>query len=637
MCGIAGIVRLDGGPIEPGWLDRAEAAIAHRGLDGSGRFARQARCAREASIGLVHCRLSIIDLADGRQPMVSRDKTIAVVFNGCIYNHRQLRHELVQHADSGHEAFVTDHSDTEVLLHGYRAWGIEGLLDRLEGMFACAIWDANAMRVILARDRAGEKPLYYKRVGASDEPSAVVFGSTMPAVAVLAKAVGGPGKIEVDVPELHRAIRRGWCGPEAMPLKGFCAVLPGCFVTAGKQEDVGPARRYWHPPTAAQRIESGTPLDVDRVDALLRASVEARLEADVPLGCFLSGGVDSSLVAHYAWEALGGSLKTFTVRMPMAEFDESAYAQEVASHLQTEHETLDVRAKPAEDLSRLIEHLGQPFGDSSILPTYWVSATAGTHVKAALAGDGGDELFIGYERLVAAEWLPRHGSKMRLVPLRGSLLSRFGPKSRWNKAGRLLDAARSASGYLDLVHVFPERAWRSVMPNDRSETRPPPVGIEQALAYEFGNYLPDDLLRKVDTASMAVPLEVRSPFLDRAVMEAGLGATVASLMSGENGRRGRKGLLRAVAAKHLPSRVAERRKMGFAIPIGQWFRTNEGSMRSLLLDTLKPGGSELAAYGFSRDGVRAMLNAHMNGRGSHEQRLFALLTAVLWLRWLKRL
>ncbi|NOG52910.1 MAG: asparagine synthase [Planctomycetes bacterium] len=377
---------------------------------------------------------------------------------------------------------------------------------------------------------------------------------------------------------------------------------------------------------------------MEQVDALLRASVEARLEADVPLGCFLSGGVDSSLIAHYAQARLGGGLRTFTVRMPMGSYDESEYAREVATHLKTEHHVLDVRPSPAEDVCRLVEQLGQPFGDSSILPTYWVSAAAGAHVKAALAGDGGDELFVGYERLVAAEWLARHRNKMKFAPVRGRALARFGPKSKLNKAGRLLDAARSRQGYLDLAHVFSERVWHGVAPDSTIADGDAPSGIEEALSYEFGHSLPGDLLRKVDTASMAVPLEVRSPFLDRAVMEAGLGATVDSLMMGESGRRReRKGLLRAVAARHLPRRVVERRKMGFAIPIGQWFRTNEGSMRELLLDALKPSGTELVDHGFSRRGVRELLNAHMHGHGSYEHCLFTLLTTVLWLRWLKRI
>ena len=668
MCGIAGILRTDGQAIPEIWLDLMLDRVAHRGPDGRGRLRDRATLAsgRTAEIALVHARLAIIDPACGQQPMVwaetgikasrlqgiervplvpgsagglasvherSTDGRLAVVFNGCIYNHRGLRREL----QSRGVAFATDHSDTEVLLHGHRAW--RGRLpQRLEGMFAYALWDCAAATLTLARDRTGEKPLYYW-VGALDGAPLALFASAVPAILAVLRAAFGPVFPPLDTDAWQHPLLYGYTvGPT--PHLGVAEVMPGTVLTidtnrAGASAVEG--HRYWKPPERAAVGRSSRPSDgrddrpiataspsltADRVDALLRDAVVSRLESDVPLGCFLSGGIDSPLVAHYARAHLG-TLATFTVRMPDPRYDESDAAAAVAKHLGTTHRTLDVEARPAEDLVALVAQLGLPFADSSILPTYWVSKAARRHVKVALSGDGGDELFLGYERYRATRWLARWGTALTLWPLLATA-GRGDPKSRGSKLARLIEAARHG-GYPDLVRTFPTRDARRLGIDERLIHRDSFRSLDLAIMHDFQRYLPGDLLRKTDTASMAVALEVRCPFLDTRLMEAALVAPAKALMP----RGQRKGLLKAVARRYLPAALVERPKMGFAIPIGEWFRTDFGGMHALLMDQLN-SIEPFGPFPLERARVEPFLREHMDGRADHGQRLFALLTLSLW-------
>jgi asparagine synthase (glutamine-hydrolysing) len=699
MCGIAGILRtlrVETAPppelsIPEAWLDVLDEGIRHRGPDGHGRF--RDRVVREdgavVDVALVHRRLAIIDPATGGQPMISErgrdlpaggaEGLVAVVFNGCIYNHRELRKEL----DAAGHRFTTDHSDTEVLIHGWREWR-EKLAERLEGMFAFAVWDRGSGTLFLARDHYGEKPLYVcdtrlcqtdehlplEMLDGGDEPLSndhpllknpnqmFAFASSAACLNAISNIVGPTPVAMWRDPVTRAQWTRAWLK------EGFAAVSPiGVTAELGPsharlvgQEAKAEVGSLWcdldHPsvfayepdrlrPLGGARFDQGGfgPRTVPRhaisaidVDALLRCAVERRLEADVPLGCFLSGGVDSSLVALNAKRAMG-QLRTFCVRMPDPRYDESKFAEEAAKVIGTEHVTLECDPRPAEDLVRLISQLGLPFGDSSLLPTYWVSRAAGTVVKVALSGDGGDELFAGYDRHLAALVLRRWSWLLALVP--SGLLPRANPKSAWSRLARLADAARNGYGEIraifsrpDLVRLAgrrPPGTWAMDLRTVLSPVRPT---LAAALTTELA-YLSGDLLRKLDTASMAVPLETRCPFLDTELAAAVHAADPRDLIPGGQ----RKGLLRQVARMHLPPEIVDRPKMGFAIPIGEWFRTDYGGMRQLLMDHLEsaePWGPPDLAIDLNMAFVRRMLGEHMSGRRDHSQRLYMLLVLSIW-------
>jgi asparagine synthase (glutamine-hydrolysing) len=624
MCGIGGILRSDGDAIPASWLDALDERISPRGPDGAGRFTDRVEVAtpagtRTVEVALVHRRLSIIDLHDGAQPMISprgrdpEEDLVAVVCNGCIYNHRELRREL----ESRGRAFVTDHSDTEVLIHGYREWG-ETLTEHLEGMYAFAIWDRRTGGLLLARDWFGEKPLYVMR-GLHGAEDGLAFASDAAALAALS-----PRPLpEPDASALHAwtasylQLGYNWSQQtvyaSAVPARGVHAVPP---TIRELHEDLIPARPR---ETHSQRD----------IEDLLDQAVARRLEADVPLACFLSGGVDSSLIAHFA-RRHEPNLRTFSVRMPDERYDESAHAEAAAAHLGTDHTTLDVAPNPAEDLVALVRGLGQPFGDSSILPTYWVSKAARAHVKVALSGDGGDELFIGYERYLAARHLVRHRRVLRWLPRRW--LRGGHPTSRRHKLGRLGAMARDLPklGILAMESIFTQEQITALLGVEPAPAPEQPWGLDpmQALRrIDLASYLPDDLLMKVDTASMAVPLEVRAPYLDRDLVRAVLAAPTWQLVPGGQ----RKGLLRSIARRHLPAAIVDRPKMGFAIPIGEWFREDHAGLGTLLRDHLE-GPDAFGPVPVRPAAARRLLDEHMGGVADHGQRLFTLLTLSIWAR-----
>jgi asparagine synthase (glutamine-hydrolysing) len=366
------------------------------------------------------------------------------------------------------------------------------------------------------------------------------------------------------------------------------------------------------------------PLTIATLDEAIRRAVRERLEADVPLGCFLSGGVDSSLIASYAQE-VKPDLATFTVRMPDPGLDESNAAEQIAAALGTSHTTLECGATPAEDLPRLIAQTGLPFGDSSLLPTHWLSRAVRRHATVALSGDGGDELFAGYDRHAAAARVGPYARLLAHYP--------FGPgpgtRSRRARAARLADACRH-DGYLDLVSVFP-RSMLAQLGVEAPAEAPVAWDVGAALAHDQGHYLPDDLLVKSDSAAMAAALEVRSPLLDARVVALANGAPVATLMPGGE----RKGLLRALARRRLPAPAMDRPKQGFAIPVGGWFRTDFGGMGSLLGDTLSSADPlPVSALGCAIDlrYARRLLDEHLGGARDHSQRLYVLLVLALYAR-----
>lgn len=649
MCGFGVIVRQwspsdDHSPapslediIPDAWGDALDAAVAYRGPDGFGTYRDRAPAAGTpgafVDVLLVHRRLSIIDHAGGAQPMALDDERgrLVVVFNGCVYNHRELRTEL---ESLGHR-FASDHADTEVFLHGWRAWG-EGLRGRLEGMFAAAIWDAKEGKVAFMRDRFGEKPLYLSGHG----PGAIWLASS--GVAGLENVLGmieGPAAARpLDGPALREWIRFGH-HTERTPFEKIVQLPHGGVVRAPTDKALKLDRvhdRGLNDPAEAKKRSARRPLTesakgcVERYTGLIRDAVGARLDADVPVVSLLSGGVDSGVISALASEALrehGQRLTALTVRMPDEAYDETPDAARVAAHLDAEHVIVDADAdRAADDLVLLVQTLGLPFGDSSLLPTYWVCKAAAELAGVALSGDGGDELFFGYERYKAADtmcgvlgatWLDR-------------LLPRQNPRSMSAKIARLTEADRN-DGYRDLLSIFPlplaRKLFRLGIASEAGLPEYKPRSMPEARVYDFRHTLPGDYLRKTDTASMLAGIELRAPLLDSRLALSALREPISRLRMG--GRR--KGLLREVGRALLPAGVVDAPKRGFAIPIGRWLREDFGSLRALMHDHLRasvpfPG----IAIDINLKIVHRMLDEHDAGRADHGQRLYTLTVLSIW-------
>jgi len=594
MCGIAGICRRDGRPIPQHWVRMLDESITMRGPDASGRFHDQIAAGNgTVEILMLHRRLSVIDKAGGGQPMIwgnpdSDVPEVAMVFNGCIYNNSRLRVQLQAQGAS----FRSDHSDTETLLEAYKQWG-EDVPRHLDGMYAVAIWDRRTMQLSLFRDPYGQKPLYILDLG--DAGEGCVFCSNPAPLQTIAKELGLD---KMTTGALQRYLQLGY-------ITGTDTLME---------------------PVVCVRKASGSPCSTsETVEEAIRGSVIDHLESDVPLGCFLSGGVDSSLIAAFAHQELG-NLKTYCVKMDDPAYDESSYAETVANHLGTRHETLRVSMDPATDLTTLVGLLGQPFADSSILPTYWISKTARKEVTVALSGDGGDELFMGYNRYLAIDSIARWHALLARVPWGGGSK----PTTFKSKLGRMADAARdwTLSNVASIESLFSSSEIESmtgepfVVPVVPSVHETP---IQRLQQFDMQHYLPDDLLRKVDTASMAVALEVRSPLLSMRVRNAVAPLTTRQLMP----RGERKGLLRVIASKYLPKNIVDRPKMGFAVPLASWFRSDQSGLGQLAGDVL------LASDAFSglpvdNQQVATMFDEHRCGHRNHEHKLFALLTLALW-------
>ncbi|MBI1337088.1 MAG: asparagine synthase (glutamine-hydrolyzing) [Phycisphaera sp.] len=621
MCGIAGIVRFDDQPIDLGRAVAMRDQLRHRGPDGQGQSVHD-RCV------FVHTRLSIIDLFSGNQPMHvpqhGESGELTLIFNGEVYNHRALRKQLEA---LGHR-FMSDHCDTEVLLHGYRQWGTE-LPKHLHGMFAFAIWDNLERSLFLSRDRAGKKPLYY-----SQRQGELVFGST---AATVVSGLGPGCEVKVRPSALWQYLNLGFTFENSL-LEGVVEVPAAHWVrfdSHGKNK----TERYWRTPPISRTSTSLGAAEATR--EVLSEAVAKRLEADVPLGCFLSGGIDSSLIAAIAQKKLTqsgkGPLHTFSVAMNDLHYDESPYARMVAQHIGSRHTELVAQPHPnvIDDLKTLIHHSGEPTADSSILPTYWLSKTTREHVKAVLSGDGGDELFGGYDRYRAMRTLERHAWWMRAMPK--TLLPSASDRSVRARLRRLLHAAEaegSADRYLRMVHLFDSEGLRQLAPDLHAHFADQVIledwlgdeAPEQAaMRWDLEHYLRYDLLRKIDRASMAVSLEVRCPMLDTQVLDLAGHLPTSVLMPDGRG----KGLLRQVAVDWLPSKIVHRQKKGFALPIGAWLR---GVLREPLGNYLLSGGLE--TYGLTKSFIEKCYNEHMSEQRSHTHRLFGLLTLSIWHNWI---
>jgi asparagine synthase (glutamine-hydrolysing) len=664
MCGFAGFLTTDASAIVSyeAVATRMAHAIQHRGPDDAGAWADA-----QAGIALGHRRLSIVDLsAAGHQPMHSASGRFVLAFNGEIYNHLVLRAEL-----EGNDIAWRGHSDTETLLAGFDTWGVEAALKKTVGMFAIALWDKQARNLTLARDRFGEKPLYYGWVGqrANASGPAFVFGSELKALRVY------PG---FDNPVCREALakymRFMYIPAPSSIYQGVFKLEPGCLLTIqGKPPAAAPTlplqpgadhetlslRRWW---SLADVVQAGVrnPIN-DEAEALqalesgLSEAVKLQSLADVPLGAFLSGGVDSSAIVALMQQQGTQPVKTFTIGFEEAAFDESDYARAVAHHLGTSHTELYVTSDQARDvISELPAMYDEPFADSSQIPTHLVCKAAHQHVKVALSGDAGDELFGGYNRYF---WGPHMWKRLAWMPYAvrqalGVAVSSV-PVGAWDAFGAPLNAVLPASSGIarvgDKAHKLAARL-RSVRNMDElywslvAEWQDPAAvvkgvdagtpalarhapahlsSVERMMYFDSLTYLPDDILCKVDRASMATSLETRVPFLDHRVAELAWRLPLHMKIRGGEG----KWALRQVLYQYVPRELIERPKAGFGIPVGQWLRGPLRDWAEGLLDEKR-----LHAEGYFHPApIRQRWAEHVKGHRDHTHSLWAVLMFQTWL------
>jgi asparagine synthase (glutamine-hydrolysing) len=623
MCGICGKVYFDPQrTVTRAELERMSRTLEHRGPDGEGIWT-------EGHVGLAHRRLAIIDLrAVAGQPMSNEDGSIWLTFNGEIYNFQELRVELVAR---GHKFRTT--SDTEVIVHAYEEYGRD-CLTRFRGMFAFALWDTRTRTLLLARDRVGKKPLYYYR-----GPDRFVFGSEIKALLADPAVPGEPDPVALDhylalqyIPAPLTAFR----GIRKLPAAHWLALHDG-------HVEIG---QYWKLRYTPKRIISMRDA-IAELQWHLAEAVRLRLVSDVPLGAFLSGGIDSSAVVAHMAQALDGPVRTFAVGFAEAAFDERPFARMVAERYGTAHTELVVDAPVADILPRLVWYYDEPLGDASAVPSYAIAALTRQHVTVVLNGDGGDENFAGYDRYIT-HCLLRHGD---IVPLHlrrtfSTLLQRLPASVRQRQPLRKLVkiaaimAQPPARRYACLGgHFTPEErqslytdAFRAAMAEADPEGMFAEVfgqsdiedWTDTALNADVHLYLADDLLVKMDRATMAHGLEARSPFLDHVLMEYAATLPPRFKLSGTHKKRVLKASLRGL----LPEAVLDRPKMGFCVPLATWFR---GELRDMAYDILLAPRAMQRGY-FRPQAVAELLDTHCRGEANHAAYLWDLLMLELWQR-----
>ena len=631
MCGFAGVVVWDEKfRVARETLGKMSARVAHRGPDGQGLYLSTEGPIKPSrpQVGLVHRRLAILDLDPRSNQPFADSQGRRIVFNGEIYNFRELRSELAKLRPD--YAWRTT-GDTEVLLVAYDVWG-EKCVEHLNGMFAFAVWDEPAGSLFLARDRMGQKPLFLAGPGGDSPVGAIAFASELHALRVLTWM-----GCDIEPTALSKYLRWGYIGNEATIYRSAEKLAAGSWRRFTRDGQIG-RRSYFQPnqpDPAARRTATETRL-------LVQEAVRRQLVSDVPLGCFLSGGVDSSVIAAAARAAtLDGRVLTFSIGFDDPRYDETAYADRVARHLGTEHRSFTVRPDAAADLPRLAAAFGEPFADSSALPTHYLSRETRGYVKVALSGDGGDELFGGYDRYRAMGFdrhlrkLPRR-LRRTLAGIAPGHLAAAHPKSARAQVSRFLKTVDQPAPkrYASYLRLFDDLEISELsdgrLPLDSDDFEPSFASLSQdlnaiqaALAIDRVTYLPDDLLTKLDRASMLHALEVRSPFMDHELVQFAAGLTANQLLKG-----GPKRMLREAFAQELPAWVFKRKKMGFAVPIGQWFRDE---LRSMLRDHLFAADS-FASHRFNRTVVERLVADHEQQRADHSQRLYALLMLELWWR-----
>ena len=644
MCGIAGALWWNPSrEISAQTLQRMTDSIRHRGPDADGHYfwptAGAARndvaiqvspTTRVSGVALGHRRLSIIDVAGSAQPLGNEDNSVQITFNGEIYNFCELRAELIS---AGHQ-FRT-HGDTEVIVHLYEQHGLD-FVKHLRGMFALAIWDANRQRLVIARDRAGKKPFYYRM-----EDGRLSFASELKAL--------------LQIPDVPRILNRQavlqFLTLQYVPhphciLEGFQKLPPA---TIGVLENGNLAlQTYWSAPYDQPDLSRATVDDWrEELDATLSEAVRLRLRSDVPLGAFLSGGIDSTVICGLMQTQLDRPVQTFSIGFPIAAFDERAFARQASQHLGTEHHEAVVTPDALSILPQLIWHYDEPFGDSSAIPTMYLSRMTREHVTVALTGDGGDELFCGYERYRAVkltgmtDFVPKWARRFA-----SSVISRLPTsvehRSFRRRLKRLLEslAQEPERRYLNWITIFnssrlewlvtPE-LWALARHEDPAncifdayQRFPKRDFVTRTTATDLQTYLPCDILTKVDIASMAASLECRCPMLDHHVIELAARMPIQVKQTLKQSKK----VLSETFSRLIPNDIRTRRKMGFGVPIDHWFRAE---LRPLLHDILLSPRC-LQRGLLKEDSVRQLIDEHTSSQFDHAYRLWNLLCLELWQR-----
>ncbi|HEY4818651.1 MAG TPA: asparagine synthase (glutamine-hydrolyzing) [Candidatus Acidoferrum sp.] len=618
MCGITGFTHRDGA-FDRARIRAATDSLIHRGPDQQGTY-------ESAQVSLGAVRLKIIDLNAGAQPMVSEDGNTVLVFNGEIYNHRELRAEL----ESRGEKFNTS-SDTEVVLRAFLRWD-KDCFARLRGMFAVAVWSQDARRLVLARDRLGIKPLYFHL-----RDGELYFGSELKTIFAHPEF-----KRELDFTGLHYYLSLNYVPCPHTLVRGIEKLPPG-HLLEWQDGDVE-MEAYWRlrfEPQKGKSLEGAQ----EELDSLLRASVRDHLIADVPLGIWLSGGVDSSTILHYTRELCASRVKTFSISFAGRSFDETSYIRDIAAKYDTEHHELDV--SPALDLPAAVEELAyysdEPFADAGALPVWFLSALSRKNVTVALSGEGADELFGGYITYAADRYAAR--AQSIAPPIRRGLLSllRYWPVSN-DKISLEYRLKRFMEGSLlpgDESHTYWNGTFSGAQQDqfvmhrngagvkDLFDNDLPAAdehgSLNRYLAFDQRYYLADDILQKVDRMSMAHSLEVRPPFLDHRIVE--FAARLPEKMKIDG--RQHKVVLKRLMRNKLPASVLQRRKTGLDIPAHDWLR---GTLRPLLMDTLSAGAIDGTNL-FRRDRIEFFIKEHMERRANLGYHLWGLLILFLWIKY----
>ncbi len=621
MCGIAGIID----PIAPPDLEllRSMAGpLEKRGPDDFGYYLND-------SAGLVHRRLSVIDIEGGKQPIYNEDRNLIIVFNGEIYNHQSLREKLTA---SGHQ--FKSSCDTEVLVHLYEEQGPE-MLNSLNGMFAFAIYNEESGELFLARDRFGQKPLFYSQAG-----NRLAFASGPASIAKLSWV-----DREIDCSAIHDYLEYQYVPTPRSIYTGIRKLPPGHW--AVWKDGEMKSEQYWRPRVCGDYPNSYSEA-AEELNYKLHRAVKNRLVADVPVGLFLSGGIDSSLICALAQEHLPESAHTFSIGFPEKKYDEREYAQIVAQHLGTQHHFLEVNPNDFERLRQIVSSFEEPFCDASMLPTSLLSQFTREHVTVALSGDGADELFGGYYRyriMHLCRYLCVCPSPLRKT-IKRLLLSILPPRTEertfWGRIRRLVEISDTdgLEQYLRLIsrcpstlkeRLYGQRLREQKNPRDSVEVLAALAipgdersGVDAIMETDLKSYLNDDILVKVDRASMAYGLEVRSPFLDVEVAELAMSLPYKWKQRGMQ----RKRILVDTFRSHLPDAIVNRPKMGFGVPIARWLRSDwRDQVQSLLLE-----GSLVRDGFFLRDSVESLLTMHCKEQADYSYTIFALLILELWIQ-----
>jgi len=614
MCGIVGVVSSIS-QVDRAWLPVACNTLKHRGPDDAGEW-----WSEDGRVGMAHRRLSILDLSPlGHQPMHYPRSGLSIVFNGEIYNFQELRSELSQR---GHTFY--SHGDTEVLLAAYATWGTD-CLPRLNGMFAFALYDAPRGLVFLARDRAGEKPLFYRLDG-----STLRFASEL-------KALIADQKLprHIDPAALDCYLAMGFVPGDRCILQGYHKLPPAHAMNFDVHHGTTRVWRYWQLPeldplAATSAVDESALLD--ELEALLENSVKRQLVADVPVGVLLSGGVDSSLITAMAVRN-SRQVRTFSIGFPgHGDFDETPHARLIARHFGTEHTELVASPATANIIPLLVRQFDEPIADSSMIPTWLVTHLVRQYCSVALGGDGGDELFAGYPMHQRLMWLKKYASPIPLVLRKGLALIAnnfmpMGMKGQNYLANLGYDYGTQIPHFQE---VFRSRTRKKLLPQyaefvglaesvraKRIDTNPDL--LQRATQFDFANYLAEDILVKVDRASMLNSLEVRAPLLDYQIIEFAFGRVPSYLKATTTDK---KILLKRLASRVLPDEFNQKRKQGFSIPLTAWLKA--GPFRTLFYDVLRD-----PQCSFDRQAVEGLLRGQEGGQ-SNSERLFALVLLELW-------